>query len=1260
MYNPTLVLCAGIIFASYTNLSAENWPAYQHDNQRSGVSGEKLPTELHLQWLFTSPAAPAKGWAKPSIGYGAYKNKSNVSHDDAFRLIAVDGTVYFSSSAENTLFAVESASGTIRWRHFTSGTPRLAPAYYEGHLIYGDDSGTVVSLDAATGIPAWTFQAAPASDMLLGHGRLSSVWPVRTGVTVQDGVAYCSAGLFTSEGVFLYALNAETGELIWRKELRDRNNEGPSPQGYPVVCGTSLFLTSRVSPTRWRLSDGSSIPFTTPVPKVKDAAYRYYTGGSYALAWKENIVFGQACILAFNPDARWKDKWGKPRSGQLVFNWFNARRAIFNGDMAYLATDYHLLAVEQARLPELAKNECMAFEEAYKKHRVATCRSGLEEIAEYGDESERGQSIKNGNLKYAMREYAEWPDARKPLFGAFEKKTAWMTPGNFTESMILVGQMLYAGSEGQVAAFSTSQGKQTWSFDTGSRVRDLAVEGGYLLVSCIDGTVRCFGGKAVAQAPVRTFTHMPPAHKRVAVLTDTVDATFLKTAQANLVTLISPPGAIPRLRRKLADASLLGHRVEVLDQRSNIPPYIYKKMIAERNHPELKRLVHSLSPGDGMLELTANGKVESLRRGYLEGARDWTHNYANPGNTYCSEDRRVKGPFGVLWFGEPGPRKRINRHSRPPLPIVVKGRMFLTGYDLVMCYDVYNGTRYWERWLPGATRENLPFGTSNIVAGPHKVYVVTNNQLCHQLDRNTGKTDKIFTPPIPEGEDAPRWGWLAYADGRLFGSRSAWDEKRKQARPASSTGLFAFDAEEAKPLWHQHGYLLDHDGIALDQKHLYFANRIVTDAERALALSQRDASTPGRQAVDRKGQPILPDVRMLTCLDAANGTTIWKKPIDLSDLTLDDTLNDHTGGPGVLCMVKDGVLVVCGVGSIGHPYKDYRAGQFSRRSIFAFDASDGKRLWGGRKNYRKRPVIVGDRVYAEPFAWDLHSGADILEPNPATGLDEPLNYLRGYSRCGAMLASGAALFGDAGTGGVAHYNLEDACGYTPFGNLALSCGVGAVPANGLFIAPEGRTGCACSTAIYTSIVLYPRQKARAWSYSPAGAPPAKMTPVKEVCINFGAPGHRRDRDGRLWIGYAGVNAPGSYSEWLPRYKHGPEDFYYQSSDLLNMEDTDIPWVYSCGFQGTKELKFRLRAAADGPAPYTIELYFAEPEPGSQRRFNVWVQNQQVAEGINLPGEAGGIRKALVRRFPGVTVKEELVLRMEGDKPIISGLKITRE
>ena len=99
-------------------------------------------------------------------------------------------------------------------------------------------------------------------------------------------------------------------------------------------------------------------------------------------------------------------------------------------------------------------------------------------------------------------------------------------------------------------------------------------------------------------------------------------------------------------------------------------------------------------------QVDMTGSLVRITRGALEGTRDWTHEFAGANNTFCSEDPTVKDPFGVLWFGSPGSRNVIDRHSGGPTPLVVDGVIFIEGNDVVMAYDIYNGLPLWERVLP--------------------------------------------------------------------------------------------------------------------------------------------------------------------------------------------------------------------------------------------------------------------------------------------------------------------------------------------------------------------------------------------------------------------------------------------------------------------------------------------------------------------------------------------------------------------------------
>ena len=79
-----------------------------------------------------------------------------------------------------------------------------------------------------------------------------SRWPVRTGVLVDNGVAYFGAGVFPHENVYLYAVNAIDGSVIWKQDnlsAEDAGRNDLSPQGYLLASDELLFVPSGRSST---------------------------------------------------------------------------------------------------------------------------------------------------------------------------------------------------------------------------------------------------------------------------------------------------------------------------------------------------------------------------------------------------------------------------------------------------------------------------------------------------------------------------------------------------------------------------------------------------------------------------------------------------------------------------------------------------------------------------------------------------------------------------------------------------------------------------------------------------------------------------------------------------------------------------------------------------------------------------------------------------------------------------------------------------
>ena len=90
---------------------------------------------------------------------------------------------------------------------------RLPPAGWKGMVYAASDDGHLYCLEAATGKLKWKFRGGPSAHKTLGNGRMISMWPARGGPVVRRGRVYFAAGIWPFLGVFVHALDAETGEV---------------------------------------------------------------------------------------------------------------------------------------------------------------------------------------------------------------------------------------------------------------------------------------------------------------------------------------------------------------------------------------------------------------------------------------------------------------------------------------------------------------------------------------------------------------------------------------------------------------------------------------------------------------------------------------------------------------------------------------------------------------------------------------------------------------------------------------------------------------------------------------------------------------------------------------------------------------------------------------------------------------------------------------------------------------------------------------
>ncbi len=255
----------GVLLLTSNVIAASDWPMWRQNPQRTAVSSESLPSELHVRWMRQeAPLQPA------------FRN-SRLQFDRGYEPIVYQGRLYFGSSRNDRVAALNAATGEDEWRFYTGGPVRFAPAASDGRLYVGSDDGHLYCLDAVSGMQLWRFRAAPSKRKILGNGRMISVWPVRGGPVVKNGRVYFAAGVWPMEGVFVYALEAETGDVIWLNDsaafLYGQHPHdakafgGLSPQGYLLVNGDELIVPGGAAvPATFDLATGRLKQFELPKP----------------------------------------------------------------------------------------------------------------------------------------------------------------------------------------------------------------------------------------------------------------------------------------------------------------------------------------------------------------------------------------------------------------------------------------------------------------------------------------------------------------------------------------------------------------------------------------------------------------------------------------------------------------------------------------------------------------------------------------------------------------------------------------------------------------------------------------------------------------------------------------------------------------------------------------------------------------------------------------------------------------------------------
>ena len=263
-FSVVTAVCFSWTIGSFESLAGTGaWPTYRHDAQRSGYTAERLGADLAPDWIFQAPHAPDPAWRK----HGA-----RMTFDRVYHPVVSGSILLFGSSSDDTVYALDAGTGEVLWTYTTSGPIRFAPTISAESVFVVSDDGCLYSLSLRDGALNWKVRAGPTDSRVLGNTRVISRWPARGAPVVVDGTVYFAEGVWPSEGFFLYAVDADSGQVKWLNEesgsimpaqphagIKEPMG-GVSAQGYLAVCKNTLIVpTGRSVPAIFRSLDGSLV-----------------------------------------------------------------------------------------------------------------------------------------------------------------------------------------------------------------------------------------------------------------------------------------------------------------------------------------------------------------------------------------------------------------------------------------------------------------------------------------------------------------------------------------------------------------------------------------------------------------------------------------------------------------------------------------------------------------------------------------------------------------------------------------------------------------------------------------------------------------------------------------------------------------------------------------------------------------------------------------------------------------------------------------
>lgn len=1281
-----------------SSAGAGDWPMWRYDAGRSAASPENLPDQLKLNWTRTGTPR-VQAWDDPL-------NLDLMSYDRLFEPIVMNGRMFVGHSDRDQLTAIDIETGALLWAFFTDAPVRLPPVGWQGAVYFTSDDGRLYCVDAETGHLRWQFQGAAGPRKVIGNRRLISAWPARGGAVIRDGKVYFASSIWPFMGVFIYALDAETGKVEWVNDssgvtyIKQPHSApafgGVAPQGALVATQNDLIVPG-----------GRSVP---AVFDRKTGELRYFelnaggkgTGGSFVIA-DDSVYFVHT-----------------RHKGVREFNLLEGEKTAF-----------------MPNEPVLHAGMVYSAETAKDGTPVIRCYNSGRAVVWEIEADGRGDLILAGNKLYAAGSAGltaiQLPSTESPTpmpsvnqtdpasttAPPGEKPTIVWTakPEGQIERLLAASGRLFAVTfDGSILAFA--EGTQEESSTTASIVSDsqkppaispIAEQRVERLLAAGDAQGYALWYGAAEESLVDAVATRSPFVQLAVVDADAarVDALRSRLDAAGQYGRVTAHRATPAefdaspyvahmvfVGRELA-GQLAADQTSLARVFDSVRPYggVLQLLTDERNREQIAELVRAA--GLENTEISTSDESVVIRRvGALPGSADWTHLHGDIGNTRKSNDARVKLPLGVLWFGGSSNLDVLPRHGHGPPQQVVDGRLFIQGTNMLSARDVYTGRVLWKREFEDLgtydvyyddTYKETPLDTAynqvhipganargtNYVVTSERIYIVEGS-VCRLLDPATGKLLQTIPLPQEDPENPREWSYIGVYENVLIGglgfaryrdrlnlSFEEEDERVKGNKAgfgsksfdrAGSLALVAFDRLTGEQLW------------KVDARHSFWNNAIVAGGGKVYCLDRNPQVVEDK--LRRRGTEVPASYRLMA-LNARTGQSEWQ-------------VNDGIFGTWLGYSEQHDLLLQAGAAA-----SDRLVGEVDR-GMTVYHGKDGTVLWSKPDLKYSGPcilhndlIITNANSYKDSTgAFYLTSGEPHLIRNPLTGEEAPWKLTRSYG-CNTIIASENLLTFRSGAAGF--YDLTSHGGIGNLGGFRSGCTGNLIAANGVLNAPDYTRTCSCSYQNQTSLALIHMPEIETWTVNGLAKVEGAQRSIETLGINFGAPGQHRDPAGTLWIEWP--SAAGEVSP-LTISSNADSRFFRRHSSAIS--GVDAPWIFTSGLEGAADLQIGITIGGEvkpktegetkeassqtepqptveiAPAPYHIRLYFAVPSGGPSsgtRVFDVVIDEVTVLTDVTI---ADG--QAEVRELPVMEIRKSFRLRLlpKQGTPVLSGIELRKQ